>query len=964
MGMVLALTGFVVNYLGQHAVELGKAPTVNTAANLFKMIAYNNKDNLLAGLIVAGYDDKRGGQVYSIPLGGSRIRVPWACDGSGSGYIKGFIDSHYRPGMSKAECLEFVQKALTFAMSRDGSSGGVVRTLVITKDKAVGAVMQQDKSGLSLANAIQSPFRSRIGMDLHLDRSKKAMMDKPDKPDKPVVCLGSGRPNAALMPWRQKLRRSGARFLGYLREEYVRRTASLSWEGSPSLPSGSVHRFATNLSGRQSQMKTSPPVMRRPSLTAFCDGLRRGGVRTPAGEGAPNDQPHHQAWPRLRSAARRKGPDAAAALAAELDAAQPEDAQRWIGAAARLGNAKAGSFTALHAAAQANAVECVQLLLERRARATVTEPGAAMTPLHYAAMAPGAGALDVLLKAKAPLTVRDARGQSLLHAAARSGRAESLRRLLQASREGPARKASRGLLEWSDRWARSAVHWASLNGHSEVLRILLDAKAPPAPKLITERQMAKRTHLAQERPLDLARRVHGPDSEVVHLLLAAMRDQGSDDAIPAEEEEFTAADFVLTLSQGGLDKLASWELQRLGAKAMHRVQCRVFFCSDRTPAAIATLKSAEKVCAVVMRASGAEVLEVIQSAGGFGPAAELAVAAWVADAAGWKQALRTWWRFNGNAGDDGVETLTFKITCRRSGKRFAQLSSQGVAVAAAAAIAPKRGWRAQVRRPDVEVRILVSDTDVLVDLPLLVQSVPSGGGELCSAGMAAPVAWALARSAELKIGDRVLDPMCGKAVILVEAALSWPHCHYIGVDVDVEQLAGARSNALLAQASGARLDLLRGDTQGLPLPDYSVDAVICDVPFGRQYGTIEGCRDGLYKAVLKEFDRVVRSDADGRVILISSLEQEPWVLEAANLHSAQASWLCYARRELKLGFLDASIIVLRRPQTGLPAQGQPCASLPELAKRLWWETSAGRGDWASLKVSERPLMQTTRGREI
>ena len=27
-----------------------------------------------------------------------------------------------------------------------------------------------------------------------------------------------------------------------------------------------------------------------------------------------------------------------------------------------------------------------------------------------------------------------------------------------------------------------------------------------------------------------------------------------------------------------------------------------------------------------------------------------------------------------------------------------------------------------------------------------------------------------------------------------------------------------------------------------------VDAVICDIPFGRQYGTIEGCRDSLYKA--------------------------------------------------------------------------------------------------------------------
>merc|ERR1712039_548519 len=76
-----ALTGFVINYLGQHAVELGKLPTVNTCANLFKMMAYNNKDNLMAGLIVAGYDEKQGGQVYSIPLGGTLHKVNVAVDG-------------------------------------------------------------------------------------------------------------------------------------------------------------------------------------------------------------------------------------------------------------------------------------------------------------------------------------------------------------------------------------------------------------------------------------------------------------------------------------------------------------------------------------------------------------------------------------------------------------------------------------------------------------------------------------------------------------------------------------------------------------------------------------------------------------------------------------------------------------------------------------------------------------------
>merc|ERR1740139_1450870 len=140
-----ALTGFVINYLGQHAVQLGKQPSVNTAANLFKMIAYNNKDNLMAGMIIAGWDEKRGGQVYNVPLGGSVHRVPLAVDGSGSGYISGLLDANYRPNMTKAECLEFCRKAVSHAMFRDGSSGGMIRTLVITKDGLEEGAIEGDK---------------------------------------------------------------------------------------------------------------------------------------------------------------------------------------------------------------------------------------------------------------------------------------------------------------------------------------------------------------------------------------------------------------------------------------------------------------------------------------------------------------------------------------------------------------------------------------------------------------------------------------------------------------------------------------------------------------------------------------------------------------------------------------------------------------------------------------------------
>lgn len=130
-----SLTANVRNYLNQHAIELGTdvQPSVNTAANLMKLIAYNNKDHLTAGLIVGGWDEKKGAQVYTIPLGGTRLRTPCAIGGSGSGYITGLVDHLYRPDMSEVEAQLFVKKCVAHAMARDGSSGGVIRTVTVTE---------------------------------------------------------------------------------------------------------------------------------------------------------------------------------------------------------------------------------------------------------------------------------------------------------------------------------------------------------------------------------------------------------------------------------------------------------------------------------------------------------------------------------------------------------------------------------------------------------------------------------------------------------------------------------------------------------------------------------------------------------------------------------------------------------------------------------------------------------------
>lgn len=129
-----AIADIVKYRLNLFKMENNQEPTVHAAANVFRDICYNYRDQLMAGIICAGWDERNGGQVYCIPLGGMLTREPVCVGGSGSSYIYGFVDSTFKNGMTEEECSNFVLKAVTLALSRDGSSGGCVRLGVIDKD--------------------------------------------------------------------------------------------------------------------------------------------------------------------------------------------------------------------------------------------------------------------------------------------------------------------------------------------------------------------------------------------------------------------------------------------------------------------------------------------------------------------------------------------------------------------------------------------------------------------------------------------------------------------------------------------------------------------------------------------------------------------------------------------------------------------------------------------------------------
>jgi 23S rRNA G2445 N2-methylase RlmL len=104
---------------------------------------------------------------------------------------------------------------------------------------------------------------------------------------------------------------------------------------------------------------------------------------------------------------------------------------------------------------------------------------------------------------------------------------------------------------------------------------------------------------------------------------------------------------------------------------------------------------------------------------------------------------------------------------------------------------------------------------------------------------------------------RLLDPCCGTGTIAAEAsAAGW---RAWASDISGEAVTAARANAPEAV-------IQRADARDLPYAGGEFDAVVTNLPFGRQFRVGPG-RDAWLRAVLREAARVTRPG--GRVVLLA-----------------------------------------------------------------------------------------------
>ena len=175
-------------------------------------------------------------------------------------------------------------------------------------------------------------------------------------------------------------------------------------------------------------------------------------------------------------------------------------------------------------------------------------------------------------------------------------------------------------------------------------------------------------------------------------------------------------------------------------------------------------------------------------------------------------------------------------------------------------------------RVAVELRVDVEDDCAIVSWRLTPPTFRFRGPDrgFARAALLPTVAHALVLISDPRPHDRFLDPFAGSGTITTERR-SLVASSVTGLEIDPHVAIVARSN------SAAGSHLVVGDARAMPLDSGSIDAIVTNLPFGRQI-LDDDAIPNLYAAAAREFARVLVAGPDGRVVTLTT--RVPEVLNA------------------------------------------------------------------------------------
>jgi proteasome beta subunit len=134
-----------------YKINMGRPMPISSAARLMANLLFSARYIPLATQVLIGGVDDTGPHVFSIDPFGSLTEEKCVATGSGSPIAYGVLEDKFREGMTVAEALPIIVRAVDSAMKRDTASGDSFNVAVVDA-KGYRELTEEEKKNLLAAN--------------------------------------------------------------------------------------------------------------------------------------------------------------------------------------------------------------------------------------------------------------------------------------------------------------------------------------------------------------------------------------------------------------------------------------------------------------------------------------------------------------------------------------------------------------------------------------------------------------------------------------------------------------------------------------------------------------------------------------------------------------------------------------------------------------------------------------------
>jgi len=134
-----------------YKINIGRPMPISSAARLMANLLFSARYIPLATQVLIGGVDDTGPHVFSIDPFGSLTEEKCVATGSGSPVAYGVLEDKFREGMTVAEALPIVVRAVDSAMKRDAASGDSFNVAIVDA-KGYRELTEEEKKKLLEAN--------------------------------------------------------------------------------------------------------------------------------------------------------------------------------------------------------------------------------------------------------------------------------------------------------------------------------------------------------------------------------------------------------------------------------------------------------------------------------------------------------------------------------------------------------------------------------------------------------------------------------------------------------------------------------------------------------------------------------------------------------------------------------------------------------------------------------------------